>query len=296
MQRIAVVFLLICVCVSVQAQTPRSNVFLFDVRKASDTLYKLTKPRFLTAFNARGYNNQPAFFSNNELYITVQMYGDDQTDLYVLDLDKKTKTKVTETPDGEFSASRVPDYYSFSAIRQEINGRDTLLRLWQFPIDRLTNGKPVFKYLKDIGYYHWLDAQRVVVFGLDKGNYLAICDTRTDDVSPFATNVGRCFMRMPNGNLAYVQKSTSGDWLLMEKFLSRSGGESKKIINTLTGCEDFAVLPDGSFLMGRGSKLYKYDRYSDQDWEEIADLRYYGIKNITRLAVSNDFKLALVSD
>ncbi len=297
MQRIALLALLIFACISMQAQTPRSNVFLFDVRKASDTLYKLTKPRFLTAFNARGYNNQPAFFSNNELYITVQMYGDDQTDLYVLDLDKKTKTKVTETPDGEFSPARVPDYYSFSAIRQEINGRDTLLRLWQFPLDRLTNGKPVFKYLKDIGYYHWLDAQRVAVFGLDKGNYLAICNTQTDDVSPFATNVGRCFMRMPNGNLAYIQKSQAGDWLLMEKFLNRSGGsDSKKIINTLPGCEDFTVLPDGTFLMGRGSKLYKFDRYSDQDWEEIADLRYYNIRNITRLAVSSDYKLALVAD
>lgn len=277
-----------------QAQSPKSNVFLFDIRKASDTLFKLTKPRYLTAFNARGYNNQPAFFSNSELYITVQTPFDAQPDLYLLDLDKKTRTRVTESNEGEFSPSRMPDYYNFSAIRQEINGRDTLLRLWQFPIDRLTNGKPVFKYLNNIGYYCWLDARRVAVYILKDGNYLAIADIGTDEQNRFATNVGRCFLKMPNGNIAYVQKNAGGEWLLMEKFTNRN--ESKKIVNTLPGVEDFSIMPDGTFIMGRGSKLYKFNRFSDKDWMEIADLRFYGIKNISRLTVSNDYKLALVAD
>lgn len=279
-----------------QAQSPRSNIYLFDVRKVSDTLFKMTKPRFLTAFNNKGYNNQPNFFSNNELYITVQTPFDAQPDLFVFDLDKKTKTRVTDTPEGEFSPARMPDYYSFSAVRQEVQGRDTLLRLWQFPIDRLTNGKPVFKYLNNIGYFQWIDGGRVAVYLLEKGNTLAIADIRTDDVTAFANNVGRCFMKMPNGNLAYVQKSPDGNWLLMEKMLVGSSNQSKKIINTLPGCEDFTVMPDGTFLMGRGSKVYKFNRFSDQDWEEIADLRYYGIRNISRMAISNDYKLALVAD
>src|SRR5690606_9853788 len=106
---------------------------------------RLRNPQFLTNFNANGYNNHPVFFSDNELYISAQSPLDAQPDLYLLDIDRKTKTRVTSTPSGEFSPARMPDFYNFSAIRQEIAGRDTVLRLWQFPIDRLTNGKPVFK-------------------------------------------------------------------------------------------------------------------------------------------------------
>lgn len=285
-------FLLI---VAVYAQPQRSNIYLFSLQ-VSDTSMKVSKPRFLTHFNDNGYNNQPAFFSNNELYISAQTAYDNQTDLYMLDLEKKTKGKVTSTAESEFSPQRMPDFYNFSAIRQEINGRDTLLRLWQFPIDRLTNGKPVFKYLQGIGYYHWLNGYQVAVFMVDRTNYLGIADTRTDKVEPIATNPGRCFVKLPNGNLAYVQKSDFMNWRIMEKNLYRSNMEAVAVIQTRPGSEDFAVLPDGTFLMGQGSKLYKFNKFKDKDWVEIADLRFYNINNITRLAVSNDYKLALVTD
>ncbi len=290
---------LILVCGSyffAAAQLPKSNVYLFDLRQVSDSTFEFSKPRYLTHFNSRGYNNQPAFFSNNELYLSLQMPYESQPDLYLFDLDKKTKTKVTETVEGEFSPSRMPDYYNFSAIRQEFQGRDTLLRLWQFPIDRLSNGKPVFKYLTGIGYYNWINGSEVAVFIVDNPSYLAIADTRTDDVYPIATNVGRCFQKLSNGSLVYVQKSDSGTWLLMEKNLYNRARQPTKITTTLTGSEDFVVLPDGTFLMGKGSRLYKFNRFSDEEWVEVADFRYYDIRNISRLALSPDYKLAVVAE
>ena len=69
-----------------------------------------------------------------------------------------------------------------------------------------------------------------------------------------------------------------------------------KVIDVVKGSEDFEVLPDGTFIMGSGSKLYKYNPYVDEDWREIADLRFYEIRNITRLAVSSDYKLAVVAN
>ena len=88
-----------------QAQLPTSNVYLFDL-EVTDTSIEVTKPRFLTHFNERGYNNQPNFFSNEELYLTVRAPFDNQTDLFKFDLEEKTKTLVTSTPAGEFSAQR----------------------------------------------------------------------------------------------------------------------------------------------------------------------------------------------
>ena len=225
------------------------------------------------------------------------MPNESQTELYLLDLLKQTKVKVTETHEGEFSAKRMPDYYNFSAIRQELNGRDTLLRLWQFPIDRLDNGHPVFKYITNIGYYNWLSGTQVALFITENPSYLAVANTQTDDLYPIATNTGRCFTKLPNGNLLYVQKDEFDDnWYLMEKNLYRKSMQPKSIIRTPKGSEDFALLPDGTFIMGRGSKLFKYNRFIDEDWIEIADLAYYDIRNISRLAISPDYKIAVVAD
>lgn len=297
--RLTVTFVFILGFLSLEAQQlPRSNVYLFSLIQ-TDTNMQLRNPQFLTNFNPNGYNNHPVFFSDNELYLSVQTPADVQPDLYLFDLDRKTKTRVTSTPSGEFSPARMPDFYNFSAIRQEIAGRDTVLRLWQFPVDRLTNGKPVFKYLNGIGYYHWLSSYEVAVFMVDQPkSYLGIADTRTDDVRPIATDIGRCFTKLRNGHIVFVQKSERGDWLLMRKN-PYTRDLPQKIIETLPSSEDFALLEDGTFLMGKGSKLYKYNPNLDEAWEEVADLRFYDIRNISRLAVTgygSAQRIAIVAD
>lgn len=280
-----------------QATYPTSNVYLFDLEQVSDSSFKFNNPRYLSSFNPNGYNNHPYFFNDSELYLSVQTPGSAQPDLYALDVEQKTKTKVTETPDGEFSPKPMEGSYFFSAIRQEVHGKDTLLRLWQFPTDRTTNGKPVFKYLQGIGYYQWLNSYQVAVYMVESArNYLGIADIRSDEVTPLATNTGRCFAKLPNDNLAYIQKGANNISLIMEYNLFQRGASAQKIVEALPGSEDFALLPDGTFIMGRGSKLFKFNRFTDKEWIEIADLRYYNIRNITRLAISNGLKIAIVAD
>ncbi len=279
------------------AQLPQSNIYLFNMRQVSDSLFEFTQPRYLTAFNPTGYNNQPSFFNNDELYISSQLPSMQQPELYLLNLKDETKLRVTETQEGEFSPMRMPDFYNFSAIRQEYINRDTVIRLWQFPLDRLTNGKPVFKYLQGIGYYCWLNSKEVAVFVIDNPSYLALTNVDSDDLIPLATDVGRCIKKLPNGNLSFVQRNEAGLWQIMELSLYRRGNyQPQPIITALPGTEDFAVLPDGSYIMGKGSKLYKFNRFRDEDWIEIADMRYYNITNISRIAISPDMKIAIVAD
>ena len=277
------------------AQLPTSNVYLFDLT-TGDRDFRFSNPRYLTDFNPVGYNNQPVFISDEELFLTVQLPSMAQPDIYALNLADKTKTRITRTPSGEYSPQRMPDYYNFSAVRQEIADRDTVLRLWQFPLNRLTNGRPLFRYLTGMGYYAWIDSRRLALFMVDTPNYLALANTDRDEVTRIAENVGRCFQRMPNGNLAYVQKAASGPWYLMEKNTYRPEAEPRQLVATLPNAEDFFVLPTGVFLMGKGSKIYAFDPLKDNDWRELVDLRFYQIQNITRLAVSNDYKIAIVAD
>ncbi|HMO38306.1 MAG TPA: hypothetical protein PKC76_03320 [Saprospiraceae bacterium] len=280
----------------------KSNVYVFDLKQYNDSTFQLSQPRYLTAFNSNGYNNHPAFFSKNELCLSVQTLEDRQPDLYLFDLEKKTKTRLTQTAEGEYSAFPMGDGYRFSAVRQEYGRTDSTLTLWEFPIDRLHDGRPIFKYIRNIGYYQWLNSSQVAAFFVGNPNSLAIVDVRTDSRTPVATNVGRCFRKLPNGNLAYVSKSSTGPWELKQKKLIGQETQEEKergitIAETLPGVEDFAVLPDGSFLMGKSSRLYHLNpRSRNPEWKEISNLQFYRINNITRLALSDDMKLAIVAE
>ncbi len=288
--------LLVCLLLTTGlfAQLTPSNIYLFNLKQVNDSVFEFHKPRYLTFFNPNGYNDHPSFFNNDELYISSQTPSDLQPDLYLLNLEDTTKTRVTNTAEGEYSPFRMPDYYNFSAVRMEINGRDTALRLWQFPIDRLGNGRPVFKYIDDIGYYYWLNSYQVAVFKVDEPNNLSIIDVRSDNIRTLATNVGRCIRKMPNGNLLYLKKDKYEPWRLIQ--YSRYNGRHDPVIEARPGSEDFAVLNNGVILMGEGSKIFKFDPLKDEDWIEITDLRYYDIRNITRMAISPDNKIAIVSE
>lgn len=270
------------------AQPPRTNVYTFQMHQVTDSLFELSNPQYLTYFNADGYNNQPHFISKDELYLTVQYPYDEQTEIYSLNLKTRKKTQVTATPnESEYSPTLMPDKKNFSSIRVEADANKTQ-RLWQFPIDRSYNGKPVFKYETGVGYHHWINNYEVAMFIVSDPNYLTIGDIRNDKTTDIANNVGRGFQTMPNGDLVYVHKITDKTWNLMA--LNPYTKRPKKLIKTLEGSEDFVILPDGNIIMGRNSKLYKFHPAYDKDWLEITDLRFYNIHKISRLAVVKDYK------
>lgn len=274
-----------------QNDIPSTNIYLFELEKEADSLYNFNNPKFLTDFNKDGYNNQPYFVRDNELLISARVGGSNQNDIYLFDLEKGTKLQVTKTAESEYSPILMPDKFHFSSIRVEMDENGTQ-RLWRFPLSRQNNGKPVFDYLVDIGYHEWLDERRIVLFIVDEPNYMVVADTRDGSTQQLATNIGRAFKKLPNGNLAYVHKATESTWFIKE--LNKNDLRSEIIVQTPRGAEDFAVMKDGTFLIGRGTKLYKFMPNKDDDWVEIGDFRDYNFTSITRLAISGDGKLAMV--
>jgi hypothetical protein len=274
------------------AQTGASNVYLFEM-KWEEGQPQLTNPQYLTDFNAYGYNNQPSFINENQLFISVRSIRDtSQTDIYTLDLEKGTKMRITATAESEYSPMLMPNQFYFSAVRVEAD-EDRTQRLWQFPLDRVGNGKPIFPTIRNIGYYCWLNTQNVLLYIVGEPNLLLLASTRDGSYVKVTSDIGRCFKRMPNGKVAFVKKESRSRWTLCE--LDPRSREFKPMITTLAGTEDFEIMEDGSFLMGKGSKLYRYDPKAEVPvWKEIADLKEYEISSITRLTLSKGGKLALV--
>ncbi len=291
-----IAFLLVFSLFAQAQKLPNTNVYLFNMIQKSDSVFRFEKPLLLTGFNIDGYNNQPTFVSDDEIYLTVQMANDTtQTDIYSLNTRTKTKTQVTATVDSEYSPQLMlgtdKDGPMFSCVRVESDGKQTQ-RLWEFPIDRSNNGNPSFKKVKGVGYYAWLNSKKAAVFITGEPHRLAIADKRKDNVSNITANIGRALQRMPDGSLAFVHKLGENTWLL--KKLNAGSRRSDLITATPKGKEDFIILGNGTFLLGNGSKLFKFNPKRDNTWVEIADFKYYGINNITRMAFRNG-KIAIVS-
>ncbi len=269
------------------------DVLLLSLAQHTDSSWHAAAPRFLTAFNPRGYNNQPQFFSANELYLTVQEPTDTtQTDILALNIPLRTTTRVTATQTPEYSPTLQPGGRRFSVVRVEPDGSQ---RLWSFPLDRSDNGRVVFPNLSNVGYHCWLNDTLAALFLVGENNEthaLAVVGTSRQLPVRIAFNVGRCLQKMPDGRLAFIQKATEQTWFI--KAYDAAKRTFDFLTKTLPGSEDFVVLPDGTFLAGSAGKLYAWNPRRQTDWKEITDLSRYGVHSITRLALSPDGKLLAI--
>lgn len=292
--RIIKLFVLLFTCwQTASAQLPNTNVYLFDMKYSEEGQLKLANPKYLTGFNPDGYNNQPFFFSDNELYLTVQMPSDtSQTDIYSLNIATNTITQITETAESEYSPSLQPNYYYFSAVRVEKDASKTQ-RLWTFPIDRMAPGKPLFQFIRNVGYHCWVTTQEVALYIVGDPSLLLMVDAKDGAQERVTINIGRCLQRMPNGHLAFVKKEKPDSWMLMDYDPKTKDYES--LIQTLPGSEDFVVLKNGNFLMAQGSRIYQFNPDKEEGWKLVVDLRYYEFSRITRMAVSANNRLAIVA-
>lgn len=302
---------LLCIffsCTLLAQAPPNTNIYLFDLIASDTHDYHLTQPKFLTNFNASGYNNQPVFISNDEIMLTVQVPSETQTDLYHLNLADKIKTRFTGTYESEYSAGPVPTLLNeiplfstrlgsnpqISCVRVATDENKTQY-LWQYPFDRSSEGSAILEDLTGVGYYAWSSVNKVVLFIVGEPHTLVAVDLKTNDQVTITSNIGRCLRKFPNGDIAFVHMIDEKTWLL--KRLNMSTYQPELVTAMLEGVEDFVLLKDGTALMAQGSKVYKFNRNKDISWKEIADLSRFGLRDISRMAVNAaENKVVLVNE
>lgn len=269
-------FLLALFCTCQLIAQPGTEVYVFDFNEENGNL-SISNP--INVSNNPGYDNQPYFFPDG-MTLLYAATKEDQTEIVKYDLTRQTRTFLTESDGSEYSPTLTPDKKFISAILLERDGRQLL---WKYPVN---GGDPsiVVPELK-IGYHCWVDKNTVVSFVLGEPATLQVSNVKSGKSRVVAQDIGRSLHKIPKSNLvSYVQKKPNNPWTINS--LNPKTGKSEMLVNTLKDIEDYAWTPDGALVMGKGSKLFKFDLNRDSRWVEVADLSKDNLGAISRLAVS----------
>src|SRR3989441_2444747 len=259
---------------------PSSDIFIVDVKTERGEM-RFSQPVKITTFV--GYNNQPSFMPDGRsiLYTSIR---DKQADIYRYDLRSGASSRVTNTPESEYSPTLMPDGRNISVVRVEGDGTQ---RLWKFP---LNGGQPslILEHIKPVGYHLWIDDHTLALFILGskgKPNTLQIVDVPSEKAEVVAENPSRILRRIPNQNkFGFVHKISDQEWII--KAFDLKTRKITTLIKTFPGVEDYSWMPSGILLMAKDAKLFKWNPAIDQDWQQFADFSQGGLKRITRITVS----------
>lgn len=229
-----------------------------------------------------GYDNQPAFTPDGQVLLYSTIGADGHADVCRVQIATRARTCRATTPESEYSPAVAP-MGGVSVVRVE---RDSTQRLWWFPDG---GGEPevLFPALKPVGYYAWVDADRVVAFVLGTPATMQVADRATGRMDTIATDVGRSPQRMPDGGISFLQRE-GGTWQVRR--YDPVARTTATLTRALPGSDFHAWMPDGSLLMARGDELFRWRRDAPA-WQPLAAFATDGIRQITRLAVSPDGRL-----
>lgn len=258
-----------------------TNIYLFAL-EYNDAKLSVHSPRFITKFNEKGYNNQPFFVNDHELLISVKLPFSEQNDIYSLNLSNNVKRQITKTSLSEFSPSLSQDLKFLSCVRVD-DPVTSLQRIYSYEYKPGGLVFSPFSDIKNVGYFSWLDQKNVALFLVNKPNQVALVNIDSKDPLIFSSDIGRCLQKNAKGNLIYVHKINDEFWYIKE--YDHINQRAAIITETVPGAEDFALTDTGHFIMGKDSKLYSILPDKQKSWLEIADLSYYGIRNIKRIAI-----------
>ena len=270
-----------------------SDVYLFSLDKTGKGEYQLHSPKFLSDFNSGGYSNQPSFTPKGDLLLSVRKPDEDQNDIWLFSLDSRKYRRLTKTSATEYSPQIHPDEEHLTVLRK-INGDPLDQQVCNIHL-RTGEMECFTGDMRDVGYYTWIGPKALGLFRIDgNAHRLSYYDVDENKSRRITTSIGRTLMSSKSNLLIYIHKFTADYWYI--KKYNPSNSSIEIVTQTVAKNEDFTMAPDGTYFMGKDHNLYSFHPDRGKEWKQVADLSVYGIKYITRLAISPDSKkLVLVA-
>ncbi len=238
-----------------------------------------------------GYNNQPSFAPDGSGVFYSSADGP-QTDIFFYSFGDKKSSRLTSTPDSEYSPLILPAGNDFSVIQLVLaeGPRKGAQPLLAFP---LQGGSPrlLYEQGKKIGYHAWVDADRFVAFVLGQPNRLELVNLKTGEAMVLAENIGRALFKAPGKDDAVL---FSREGVIKKVNLITNALED---VIALKGGDFFCPMPDGGLLTAAGAEVFLFRPGRDVTWIKVGDFSAFGVAAISRLAVDSQGRwLAFVSN
>jgi len=281
---IAITFL---TAISIKAQE-NTEIYVFDIATSENGL---AFSNIKNISNDKGYDNQPFFQDNN----TIIFAGNNNkaTDIATVSLSNyKKEFSFQKTVGGEFSPQPIPNSKLIASVRLDTSG---LQRIYSYNSET-KNSEELIKDIP-VAYFSFYDASQMLTSILSNDKLdLIFFDLKNNSHKPIVKNSGRSLSKIPKKEaMSYTAFNEDGYLDIFQ--LDVKDLQSYFISELPLGIQDYAWLNDSQIIIGTNMSILMYDLFGDGEWEKVADLSSFKIKNITRLAVSpNGKKIALVAE
>jgi hypothetical protein len=261
---------------SLAAQATETDIYIAPLR-LRDGWVAVGSPRNIT--NRPGYDNQPYFTPDGRSILFTSRINDAQTDIYRYDVRSNKTTRLTQTPESEYSPTPAPGG-GFSVIRVEA---DSTQRLWRFSATG-TDPRVLLPAIRPVGYHAWIDANTLALFVLGSPATLRVGDIRSGRADSMSANIGRAIVKVPRfSGVSFVQRNA--DSTMWVQTVNGATRQVRSIAKLPAGGEYHAWGPRNALLATSGSKLLEWTPINGGTWREVADFAGQGIR-VSRIAIS----------
>ncbi len=289
MGKLILLFIFNLFCFILSGQLPNTDIWLLNIAYVNNNI-TFSVPVNIT--QRVGYDNQPAFASDNSFLLFTSVREKDHAEIYKYDLISKTITQQTFVNESVYSPTFYADGQHFSVVMVEI---DEVQRLWQFAMydDRPTVLLPD---IDSLGYHCWINNDSVAWIKITEPPSLYIANTTTQLSRLLSKNVARGMIKAKDNSIYYLSRNSNKDDWQLRNSTNVSFNEENKL--TLpASVQDFNLLFESNQLVyGLKSQIMVMDLTTGKTIV-LYDLSVNNIKNISRIAISkNGRKMAFVAE
>lgn len=231
------------------------------------------------------YDNQPLIDEKKQRIIFVSA-RDGNTELYAFSLQDSSLQRLTYNNENEYSPSFMPGTENLTVVK----GKEQRLAMYKNPQG---HDSTLISHPDSVAYYQWSENGLPVTNMLDKNRSILVFE-KPDFKSyrVLSNHGGRTIKPYDKGMLICEVPSdttvcTSVVWTDLKN-------EKKNIICLPERTEDFGIYKDLLFCAS-GKKILKHHlTHPREEWSEAFVCEIPGIKKITRMVFSSDFRFAVI--
>lgn len=270
---------------AMQAQLPETDVWLFKLSKDKSANVILSEPLNIT--KRKGYDNQPSFSRDGKTIYYVSVREDQQADIYKYQISSKKITRLTITPESEYSPVQTEDGNFINSVVVE---KDSAQRIHYISVILGMHEK--FIDVDSVGYYEFLNADTVLYYKLTQTHSLRFFVNSTKEDKFLGSSPVRAFKKVNRHTILFGLKDSTKVTFYKYDFFLRKAEEYCQYPSIH---EDFIWHPDYGLVKSEETKLLRYNE-KEKKWDMLFDLSAFGIKKITRFAFDPNKKYLMVVD